>query len=135
MGKTFSYSRKEKLKGRKLYEQVFSRGKSFTVFPIKIFYLQPDASLDFPVKVGVGVSARNFKKAVERNRIKRLLREAYRTEKLLLHKYLKEHNRQVIVFLLYIDKTLPDFSTLKIKMPLIFEQLIKRLNEAGAANS
>src|SRR3954468_3646432 len=135
MGKTFSYSRKEKLKGRKLYEQVFSRGKSFTVFPIKIFYLQPDASLDSLVKVGVGVSARNFKKAVERNRIKRLLREAYRTEKLLLHKYLKEHNRQVIVFLLYIDKTLPDFSTLKIKMPLIFEQLIKRLNEAGAANS
>jgi ribonuclease P protein component len=135
MGKTFSYSRKEKLKSRKLLEQVFSKGRSFTVFPIKIFYLQPDATLDFPVKVGVGVSAKNFKKAVERNRIKRLLREAYRTEKLLLHKYLKEHNRQAIVFLLYADKTLPDFATLKIKMPLIFEQLIKRLNEAGAANS
>jgi ribonuclease P protein component len=135
MGKTFSYGRKEKLKSRKLLEQVFSKGRSFTVFPIKIFYLQPDATLDFPVKVGVGVSAKNFKKAVERNRIKRLLREAYRTEKLLLHKYLKEHNRQAIVFLLYADKTLPDFATLKIKMPLIFEQLIKRLNEAGAANS
>lgn len=135
MGKTFSYGRKEKLKGQKLHEQMFSKGKSFTVFPLKIFYLQPDVLLDFPVKVGIGVSARNFKKAVERNRIKRLLREAYRTEKLLLHKYLKEHNRQVIVFLLYTDKILPDLTTLKMKMPLIFEQLIKRLNEAGAANT
>src|SRR6185312_675621 len=97
MGKIFSYGRKEKLKSRKLLEQVFRKGKSFIVFPIKIFYLKPDVPLDFQVKVGVGVSARNFKKAVERNRIKRLLREAYRTEKLLLHKYLKEHNQQVIV--------------------------------------
>jgi ribonuclease P protein component len=135
MGKIFSYGRKEKLKGRKLYEHVFSQGKSFTVFPIKIFYLQPDVLLDFPVKVGIGVSARNFKKAVERNRIRRLVREAYRTEKLLLHKYLKEHNRQVIVFLLYTDKTLPDLTTLKMKIPLIFEQLIKRLHEAGATNT
>ena len=63
------------------------------------------------------------------------MREAYRTEKVSLHKYLKQHNQQVIVFLLYTDKTLPDLSILKIKMPLIFEQLIKRLNEAGAANS
>ena len=62
MGKIFSYSRKEKLKGRKLYEQVFSQGKSFTVFPIKIFYLQPDVPLDFPVKVGVGVSHGILKK-------------------------------------------------------------------------
>ena len=135
MGKLFSYGRKEKLKSRKLHEQVFSKGKSFTVSPVKIFYLQPDGPLDFPVKVGVGVSTRNFKKAVDRNRIKRLMREAYRTEKVSLHKYLKQHNQQVIVFLLYTDKTLPDLSILKIKMPLIFEQLIKRLNEAGAANS
>jgi ribonuclease P protein component len=135
MGKTFSYSRKEKLKSRKLIEQVFRDGKSFTVSSIKIFYLQPHAPLDFPVKVAVGVSARNFKKAVERNRIKRLLREAYRTEKLLLHQYLKEHNRQISIFLLYTDKLLPDYAALKTKMRLLFEQLIKRLNEAGIANT
>ena len=135
MGKTFSYGRKEKLKGRKLIEQVFRNGKSFAVFPIKIFYLQPVTPLDFPVKVGVGVSARNFKKAVERNRIKRLLREAYRTEKLSLHQYLKEHNRQVIIFFLYTDKSLPDYAMLTAKISLLFEQLIKRLNEAGAANT
>jgi len=135
MNKTFSYGKKEKLKSRKLLKQVFSNGKSFTVFPIKMFYLRPDLQLDFPLKVGVGVSARNFKKAVERNRIKRLLREAYRTEKLPLHKYLKEHNCQAVIFLLYTDKILPDYAILKTKMPLVLEQLIKRLNEASAANT
>jgi ribonuclease P protein component len=135
MGKTFSYQRKEKLKSRKLLKQLFSNGKSFSVFPIKIFYLQPDTPLDFPVKVAVGASVRNFKKAVERNRIKRLLREAYRTEKVPLHQYMQERSLQVIVFLLYIDKILPDYTTLKTKMPLLFEQLIKRLNETGDANT
>src|SRR4051812_32311059 len=135
MPKIFSYGKNEKLKSRKLFEQIFSEGKSFTVFPIKTFYLKPDESLDFPVKVGVGASGKYFKKAVDRNRIKRLLREAYRTEKLLLHQYLQEHNQHIVVFLLYIDKILPDYTSLKTKMPLILERIIKLLNEAGTANT
>ena len=135
MTKIFSYGKNEKLKSRKLIEQIFTGGKSFTVFPVKVFYLKPDASLDFPVKVGVGASGKYFKKAVERNRIKRLLREAYRTEKLLLHQYLEKHNQQIVIFLLYIDKVLPDYATIKTKMPLILERIIKQLNEAGTANT
>jgi len=135
MPKIFSYGKNEKLKSRKLLEQVFSEGKSFTVFPVKVFYLKPNTPLDFPVKVGVGVSGKHFKKAVDRNRIKRLLREAYRTEKLALHKYLQEQNKHVVVFLLYIDKVLPEYAVIKTKMPLILERIIKQLNEAGAANT
>src|SRR5689334_10500618 len=106
MTKTFSYSKKEKLKRRKLLEEIFSKGKTLTIHPVKVFYLQPSQALDFPVKAGVGVSSKYFKKAVHRNRIKRLLREAYRTEKILLHEYLNEQGKQVIIFLLYVDKTL-----------------------------
>ncbi len=135
MPKIFSYGKNEKLKSRKLLEQVFSEGKSFTVFPVKVFYLKPNTPLDFPVKVGVGVSGKHFKKAVDRNRIKRLLREAYRTEKLALHKYLQEQNKHVVVFLLYIDKVLPEYAVIKTKMPLILERIIKQLNEASAANT
>jgi ribonuclease P protein component len=135
MTKIFSYGKEERLKSRKLLQEIFSKGKTFTIHPVKIFYLQPDAPIDFPVKVGVGASGRHFKKAVDRNRIKRLLREAYRTEKSSLHEYLDNYNRQIIIFLLYIDKALPDYATLKIKMPLIVERLIKQLNEACTANT
>jgi ribonuclease P protein component len=135
MANQFSYGKEEKLKGRKLLEGLFSGGKSFTIFPLKVFYLVPKEPLDFYVKVGVGASSRNFKKAVDRNRVKRLLREAYRTEKLPLHLFLQENNRQVAVFILYIDKTLPEYKTVKAKMPVVLQRLIKQLHEKAITNT
>ena len=135
MAKTFSYGKKEKLKRRKLLDEIFSNGKTFTNHPIKIFYLQPLQPLDFPVKAGVGVSSKYFKKAVHRNRIKRLLREAYRTEKILLHEYLNTRGKQVIIFILYIDKVLPDYAAVKTKMQSALNRLIKQLNETGTSNT
>ncbi len=116
-------------------QQIFSEGKSFTVFPIKVIYLETKIPLDFPVKVAVGASGRHFKKAVQRNRIKRLLRECYRTEKLPLHSLLEQQNKELIVFLLYIDKVLPEYAVIKTKMPLIIQKLIKALNEKSSSNN
>jgi ribonuclease P protein component len=135
LAKIFTYNKKEKLKSRKLLQQLFTEGKSFTVFPIKVIYLEVKAPLDFPVKVAVGASGRNFKKAVQRNRIKRLLRECYRTEKIPLHSLLEQQNKELIVFLLYIDKVLPEYAVIKTKMPLIIQKLIKALNEKNSSNN
>jgi ribonuclease P protein component len=127
--KQFTYSRTERLKSRKQTEQLFSTGKSFTIFPMKVFYLEIDEQ-DKSVKAGVGVSSRNFKKAVERNRIKRLLREAYRTEKIPLCDHLERNKKHAALFLLYIDKIMPEFMLLKEKMHLVIQRLIKELSEA-----
>jgi ribonuclease P protein component len=135
MPKLFSLKREERLKSRKLIERVFSIGESFTIFPIRVIYTEVIDGLDFRIKAGVGVSSRNFKKAVERNRIKRLLREAYRTEKLPIHEYLEKHNKKVIIFLSYVDKTLPPYQQLKAKMPLIIRRLIKELDERNSKNT
>ncbi len=129
MPHTFTYGKKEKLKRRKQLAELFSHKQSFLHFPVKVFYMQPLQPLDNTVKAGVGANSRNFKKAVHRNRIKRLLREAYRLNKLPLHQYLAEHNKQAVVFFLYIDKVLPQKGVLQNKMPLIIQELIKRLNE------
>src|SRR4249919_2475820 len=115
--KQFTYRKTEKLKSRKQTEQLFNRGKSFTVFPVKVYYLKVEEQ-DNCVKAGVGVSSRNFKKAVQRNRIKRLLREAYRTEKIPLHRYLGQNDKYITLFLLYIDKIMPEYVLLKQKMNL-----------------
>lgn len=131
----YTYPKIEKLKSRKLAEALFNRGRSFTGFPVKVYYLKIEGETDFPVKIGMGASSRNFKKSVDRNRIKRLLREAYRTEKLPLHQYLREHQLNLAIFLLYVDKTLPEKGMLKAKMPVLLQRLIKVLDEETAPNT
>jgi ribonuclease P protein component len=127
MAGTFSYNKFEKLKSRKQIELLFAQGKSISSFPVKVFYLPVDNSPLHPVQVGVGVSARNFKKAVDRNTIKRRMREAYRLHKLPLHEHLIAKQKSVAVFILWIDKQLPTTAALEDLMPGVLEKLIKQL--------
>lgn len=124
---TFSYNKFEKLKSRKQIELLFAKGKSISAFPVKVFYLPVDHTPVHPVQVGVGVSARNFKKAVDRNTIKRRMREAYRLHKLPLHEHLVAQQKSVAVFILWIDKQMPTTAALQELMPAVIEKLIKQL--------
>ena len=135
MAKNFSYNAKEKLKSRKQLDALFTKGKSFLVFPVKIFFAEVNNESDAPMKVGVGVSSKHFKKAVDRNRIKRLLREAYRLNKIPLTEFIQINNKKIAVFFLFIDKTIPAFSLLQNKMPTVIAKLIKSLNENNIANT
>lgn len=81
---TETYPKNEKLKSKKHLDMLFSVGKSVSAFPIKMVYSQLEAAEDSSNKVGVSVPKRNFKRAVDRNELKRLLREVYRKNKYLL---------------------------------------------------
>lgn len=74
----YIYPEREKLKSRKLIKQVFEEGKTIKSYPLLVRFIETDEETH---KVGVSVAKRNFKKAVDRNRIKRQLREAYRLNK------------------------------------------------------
>ncbi len=128
--KRFSYSKKEKLKSRKQLEQLFTTGATLIIFPIKVFY--KIEVLNNVLKTGVGVSKKNFRKAVERNRVKRLLRETYRTEKPGLLNYLQQNKKQIALFFLYIDKSLPEYNLLKEKMQQAIEKIIINLDEMAS---
>ena len=121
MTATYSYNTKEKLKSRKLLDELFTKARSFSVFPVKVFYMPLPEPVDHPVKAGVGVSAKNFRKAVDRNRIKRLLRECYRLNKMLVP--VNEDRKPVAVFFLYIGKEMPEFLLLNEKMKLVLTKL------------
>ena len=119
-----SYGKKEKLKSRKELDALFNGGKSFLVFPVKVLYAYTDAT-SAAVKTGVGVSSRYFKKATDRNRVKRLLRETYRTEKAPLLEVIQTQSISLNVFLLYVDKSLPEYTNLKKVMNTVIQKLIQ----------
>ncbi|GAA4760908.1 MULTISPECIES: ribonuclease P protein component [Flavobacterium] len=77
----FTYPKHEKLKSRTLIDQLFSEGKSVTKYPLRLVYAQVGELNDSKIKIGVSVSKKHFKKAVDRNYYKRVLRETYRLNK------------------------------------------------------
>jgi len=142
MAKRFSLGKKERLKSRKLIDQLFSEGKNFVVSPYRVYYLFskpgshpiPFDSYREPIQFGVGVSGKNFKKAVDRNRIKRVTRETYRLQKIELQEKLKEKHLQLNIFFIYTAKELPDFNMLKEKLAVILNKLIQMIDENNSSN-
>jgi len=117
-----TYSKQEKLKSRKALNQLFTKGRSFLCFPVKIFYM-PVTTGTMAIQAGVGVSSKHFKKAVDRNRIKRLLRETYRLNKQPLTTVLNGQQKHLHIFLLYIGKELPEYTFLQEKTKLALTKL------------
>lgn len=122
----YSYSKKEKLKSLKLIEQLFSEGKSVSAFPLRMVYLKIDSETDSHMKAGVSVSKRNFKKAVDRNHIKRLLREAYRLNK---ETYFNNISDSYALMILYISKDGTDFVSVEKKMKQLLETFSKKVSQ------
>ena len=80
-----------------------------------------------PLQAGFGASSRNFKKAVDRNRIKRLSREAYRLQKQPLLDRLQEKGLSLAVFFIYTGKELPDYRTVTEKIGVALQKLIREI--------
>src|SRR5206468_9102811 len=112
-----------KLKSRKLVEDLFASGKSLTVFPLRVSYkfLPLGEEEKSNLQIGVTASRKNFKRAVDRNRIKRLLREAYRLQKKELLELMAVKKLKGYVFFMYVDKALPTYAT-------VFDTITKCLN-------
>jgi ribonuclease P protein component len=136
--KQFTLGKEERLKSRKQIEQLFDKGKSIVITPFRVYFLIDEMlnaqrsipiAIGFNVQFGVGVSARNFKKAVDRNRIKRLAREAWRLQKNEIAKKAKEAQRKLNVFFIYTGKELPDFKTVKDKVAIALKKLADKIDE------
>jgi len=135
VAKRFTLGKKERLKSKKLIDQVFLEGKSFAVSPFRIYYLINDANKKELLQFGVGVSSRNFKKAVERNRIKRLTREACRLQKNELKDKLTAVDKGLSIFLIYTGKELPEFDLVKQKVAVALKKLIILVDEIPVADT
>ena len=86
----FTYPKKEKLKSKTTIDLLFSEGNSVSKFPLLLVYVENKEENAELMKMGVSVSKKYFKKAVDRNYFKRVLRETYRLNKHILIDHLKE---------------------------------------------
>lgn len=120
---SFKYSKKDKLKSKKHIEQLFNEGKAVTVFPLRLVYLKTEFEDNTTIKTGVSVSKRLHKTAVARNRIKRLLREAYRLNKPL---YINNSSTSYAFMILYLSKDGTTFDKLNDSMKLLFKKFIDK---------
>jgi ribonuclease P protein component len=134
LSKEYTLGREERLKHRKLIQRLFQEGRYFIVFPFRVVYLFP-GTLDTHLQAGFSASTRNFKKAVERNRIKRITKEAYRLQKKELKDILNTRNKKLAVFFIYIDKELPAFAIIKERMKIIVQKLLTIIDEMDTPGS
>ena len=119
-----TFTNRERLKSRKLIQQLFAEGRSLTAFPVKLIYLPADHDSSFKIQAGVSVSKRNFKKAVQRNRIKRLIREAYRKNKELL--YVSEHTKKHIFMFIYQGNRELEYQVIEEKMKELLQAFLRK---------
>ncbi|WP_299129198.1 ribonuclease P protein component [uncultured Winogradskyella sp.] len=122
----FKYSKKDKLKSKKLIEQLFTEGKAVTAYPLRLIYLNTEHEDGSVLKTGVSVSKRLHKTAVARNRIKRLLREAYRLNKPL---YFNNSSTAYAFMILYLSKDGTTFEATDRKMKQLFQKFLDKIPE------
>lgn len=124
--KKFTFGKQDKLKSQKLIEALFLEGQSVSAYPLRLVFLETEFKDGIQTKTGVSVSKRHFKHAVDRNRIKRLMREVYRLNKA---SYFNNISTPYALMILYLGNTKPSFELVSGKMQVLFEKFAKTISE------
>jgi ribonuclease P protein component len=121
-----TYPKHEKLKSKTTIDLLFSEGKSVSKYPLRLVFTPVTLEEDEKIKIGVSVSKKHFKKAVDRNYYKRVLRETYRLNKHLLLDHL---DRQYAMMFFYQTKDRLTYKEIEEKTVQLFEKFIKTIHE------
>lgn len=127
----YQFSRKEHLKSRKAIQSLFTSGRYVKAYPLRIQYcLYPDTSMETSrIQAAFVVSKRNFRLAVDRNRIKRLMIEAFRLNKQLLLKELESSNRSIHLMVIYANNTEKEYHQIDKSMQKGIKKLCAEFNK------
>lgn len=125
----FNFKKEERLCRKTAIDNLFNNGQSFFVYPLKIVWEQIEEERTFPVQVLISVSKRNFKKAVDRNYIKRIIRESYRKNKSILYENLLAKQKKLNFAIVYTAKEIIAYEDLEQKIIQMLNRLIQEHEE------
>ena len=111
---SYTFSKEEHLCSKRLIALLFSKGSSFNLYPLRFIYYTPQDLPPGATQVLISVSKRYFKRAVDRNRLKRQIREAYRLNKHIL--YQNPEQAPHLLGILYIGKEKKSFQIIQKKL-------------------
>ncbi len=126
-GERFKFAKKERISGTKRVESLFVKGNSFMAYPFRVVWLKGDAASATMASVLVSIPKKRLRRAVDRNRMKRLAREAYRLHKPQLKEVLKEDALHLEVAFIYVGNEPSDFLTIQ-------KGIVKAIRELGRIN-
>ena len=124
MSKIYTFTKEERLCNKKLIDELFRNGSSFLCYPFKVSWLAVPANPALPVQVVFAVSKKRYKHAVDRNLLKRRMREAYRLSKeQYLYLPLKDMGKQIVFSIGYVGKEIADYAFIEKKMLKLLNRL------------
>ena len=119
-----SLNKSNSLKSKIVISQIFKEKKGFINYPIRISYIE--THLNKPAQLVFSVPKRKFKRAVDRNKIKRLIREAYRTNQSDFITNLTNKKKSLAIYIGFVGNEMPSYSVIEEKIKL---SLVRLLNE------
>lgn len=118
------FRKSERLCSRKSIGELFTRGNVIFHYPFRVLWLAAGPDNPFPAKAAVAVPGKKFRKAVDRNRIKRLIREAYRLNKDQLYNGLRDKDRSIEMVIIYIASEEHDFNYINERITGLIQKLL-----------
>lgn len=127
----FTFHKEEHLCGRKAFESLMKEGSSQFRFPFKVLWIKTDYPLTYPAQIAFSVSKKRFKRAHQRNLIKRRLREAYRMNKNPLYQFLQEKEIKIQFLIIYIAPNIMAYHEIEPKIKSVLDSIMAAIQKAS----
>jgi ribonuclease P protein component len=123
-----TFKKEERLCSVKVIDTVFKEGNEIDYYPFKVLWIEAPDEGNYPMQLAIAVPKRNFKKATQRNLIKRRIREAFRLHKHPIYTALALAHKRLYVVFIYISKEELPFATLEKSIIALLEKLSNNFN-------